>query len=320
MKRNALLVGAFVIVSLLLVVAAVLWLSGSNLFHRQVPARLYFADSVSGLYIGAPVSFRGVAVGQVDRIDIEVDGRSLEARIPVMIRLQPEAIRFSHQPAEPLSIPILVERGLRARLVAQSFVTGQRAIDLDFVPGSTATLVGGDPSIEIPTLADRFGALVDQVAELPLRQTVQELRNTLQVLQRTLDRTQSALDISARELGSTAAEARKTLVVAAQALREVQGRADTTLDSVTRLSDAARETVVMTQPELQKTLASARAAAETAQLAMARVADLTAPGSATRDDLDAAVRDLSQAARGLREWSELLEEKPNAVIFGNRTP
>ena len=28
------------------------------------------------------------------------------------------------------------------------------------------------------------------------------------------------------------------------------------------------------------------------------------------------MRDLSQAARGLREWSELLEEKPNAVIFG----
>lgn len=320
MKRNALLVGAFVIVSVLLPVVAVLWFGGNDLFHRQVQAKLYFEGSVNGLYVGAPVSFRGVSVGQVDRIDIEVDGRSLEARIPVSIRLQPQAIRFSHQSAEPLSIPMLVDRGLRARLVAQSFVTGQRAIELDFVPSTAATRVSDDPSTEIPTLADRFGALIDQVAELPLRQTVQELRNTLQVLQRTLDKTQTALDLSTRELGSTATEVRKTLGVAAGALQTVQGRADTALSAIAQLSDAARETVTVTRPELQQTLSSARAAAEAAQLAMTRVAELTAPGSATRDDLDTALRDLSQAARSLRTWSELLEEKPNAVIFGNRTP
>jgi paraquat-inducible protein B len=51
---------------------------------------------------------------------------------------------------------------------------------------------------------------------------------------------------------------------------------------------------------------------------MDRVAEMTAPGASLRGDLDAAIRDLSQAARGLRDWSELLEEKPNAIIFGNR--
>ena len=45
---------------------------------------------------------------------------------------------------------------------------------------------------------------------------------------------------------------------------------------------------------------------------------MTAPNAALRSDLDAAMRDLAQAARGLRDWSELLEEKPNAVIFGNK--
>jgi paraquat-inducible protein B len=47
---------------------------------------------------------------------------------------------------------------------------------------------------------------------------------------------------------------------------------------------------------------------------------MTAPGAPLRGDLEAAVRDLSQAARGLRDWAELLEEQPNAVIFGNRRP
>jgi paraquat-inducible protein B len=51
---------------------------------------------------------------------------------------------------------------------------------------------------------------------------------------------------------------------------------------------------------------------------MRRVNELAQPGAPLRSDLDAAVRDLSQAARGLREFSELIEEQPNAVIFGRR--
>jgi len=45
-----------------------------------------------------------------------------------------------------------------------------------------------------------------------------------------------------------------------------------------------------------------------------RAADTGAP---LRGDLDAALRDLSQAARSLRSLSEQLEERPNAIIFGN---
>ena len=95
-------------------------------------------------------------------------------------------------------------------------------------------------------------------------------------------------------------------------------QSDKTLAAITQLSDATRSTVLAAQPELQRTLAGTRDAAESARVAMNRVAEMTAPNASLRGDLDAAMRDLSQAARGLRDWSELLEEKPNAVIFGNR--
>jgi paraquat-inducible protein B len=108
------------------------------------------------------------------------------------------------------------------------------------------------------------------------------------------------------------------LQVANEAVRQVQANTAATLASITQLSDATRNTVTAAQPELQRTLQGAREAAESARLAMNRVAEMTAPNAPLRGDLDAAVRDLSQAARGLRDWSELLEEKPNAVIFGNK--
>ena len=325
MKRNALLIGGFVLVSLALVVASILWLSGNTLFKRHLDAMIYFNSGVPGLYVGAPVNFRGVAVGQVEEIGIQVDRDSLKALVPVRIQLTGDVLRFTGSKDTPLDLQTLVQRGLRARLASQSFVTGQKAIELDFVPNTPSTLVGDGLKPEIPALADRFGNLIDQVAELPLRDTVQDIRDTVKDLRTTLASMQSALDgaqtvlkSTATELAQTGAESRTTLKVASEAIRQVQANSAATLASIVQLSEAARGTVLGAQPELQRTLAGTREAAESARLAMNRVAEMTAPNASLRADLDAALRDLSQAARSLRDWSELLEEKPNAIIFGNK--
>jgi len=209
--------------------------------------------------------------------------------------------------------------------VPQSFVTGQKSIDLDFLPDTPAVLVGDGTRPEIPALGDRFGALIDQVAELPLRDTVQEIRDTVKELrgtlvsvQHTLDGTQAVLTGVSKEIAGAGTATRDTLKAATDAIKLVQANSAATLDSITKLSDTTRQTVLAAQPDLQRTLAGTREAAESARLAMNRVAEMTAPDAALRSDLDAAIRDLSQAARGLRDWSELLEEKPNAVIFGNK--
>jgi len=325
MKRNALLIGGFVISALVMVVAAVLWLSGNTLFQKVQEAVIYYRGNVSGLYVGAPVTFRGVTVGQVEDVGIEVDRESLKALIPVRVKLQPSALRFTGPKEAVIDLPMLVERGLRARLVAQSFVTGQKSIELDFVPDTPATLLGNGTRPEIPALADRFGALIEQVAELPLRETVQEIRDTAKELrgalagmQQTLDGAKAVLAGTARELAQTGAGSRETLKTATEAIRQVQLTSTATLVAIGQLSETARGAVLAAQPELQRTLNGTREAAESARLVMNRVAEMTSPNASLRGDLDAAVRDLSQAARSLREWSEMLEEKPNAIIFGTR--
>ncbi|MES3015825.1 MAG: MlaD family protein [Pseudomonadota bacterium] len=326
MKRNALLIGAFVISALAMIVLGVLWLSGNDLFRKQQEAMIFYKGNVTGLYVGAPVGFRGVTIGQVEDIDIQVDKDTLQALVPVRIRLRTEALRFNGtDKATPVDLPTLVQRGLRARLVAQSFVTGQKSIELDFVPDTPSTLLGGGTRPEIPALAERFGALIDQVAELPLRDTVQdirdtvkELRGTLTSVQRTLDGTQKVLTSASGEVAQAGAASRETLKAATEAIKQVQINSAATLASISQLSDTAKQTVLSAQPDLQRTLAGSREAAESARLAMNRVAEMTAPDASLRADLDAALRDLSQAARGIRDWSELLEEKPNAVIFGNK--
>src|SRR4029453_15074253 len=81
-------VGAFVLGGLALGVAAILFFGGTRLFQRTSYAVVFFEGSVAGLDIGAPVTFRGVRLGSVQRMALHVstDGR---ARIPVTIELLP---------------------------------------------------------------------------------------------------------------------------------------------------------------------------------------------------------------------------------------
>ena len=324
MKRHAFLVGAFVLLALVLVVAGVLTLNKSGWFHTRHQAVVYFDDSVKGLYIGAPVTFRGVKMGEVTRIGVEVNQQTLVARIPVTLTLGTESLQMdsgSGQTQE-LDLAELVKRGLRARLILQSVVTGQTAIELDFRPDLPGRLLAGGkgPVPEIPTMQDKLDALITQVQELPLGEMVAELRQTVRTLSDTLKASQSAIEKSSQQLNATSVQARQTLATADAALKSVEAQTTLTLQSLQQLSDTTRGTVTQMQPALQQTLQETRLAAEGARRAMQDLAAVAAPGSPLRTDVNAAVSDLSQAARSLRSFADQVEREPNSLIFGGSQP
>lgn len=324
MKRHAFLVGAFVLLALVLVVAGVLTLNKSGWFHTRHQAVVYFDDSVKGLYIGAPVTFRGVKMGEVTRIGVEVNQQTLVARIPVTLTLGTESLQMdsgSGQTQE-LDLAELVKRGLRARLILQSVVTGQTAIELDFRPDLPGRLLaGGKGAIpEIPTMQDKLDALITQVQELPLGEIVTELRQTMRTLNDTLKTSQTAIEKTSHQLNATGVQARQTLATADAALKNVEAQTTLTLQSLQQLSDTTRGTVTQMQPALQQTLQETRLAAEGARRAMQDLAAVAAPGSPLRTDVNAAVSDLSQAARSLRSFADQVEREPNSLIFGGSKP
>lgn len=323
MKRNALLVGSFVVAALILIVVGLVTLGGADLFAKRQKAIVYFQGSVRGLYVGAPVSFRGVKIGEVLSIGIEVDPKSLVTRIPVGLTLAGDTVKMGDEQGGSFrKLPDLVQRGLRAKLIIQSVVTGQTSIDLDFKPETPVVLLGGGSGAvpEIPAMRDKLDALLDQVSELPLADLVQDVRTTINQLDQTLKVTQQAVALSGKEIGAAAAQAKQTLVVGAKALQDVQAQAQATLASVEQLSESSRKVVLQTQPEIQQTLQAARDAAQAAQQAMGNFAELSAVGSPLRSDAELAVRDLSLAARSLRSFADQLERQPNTILFGKKAP
>lgn len=338
MKRNAFLVGIFLLLALALVVAGALTLNQSGLFTKRNQAMVYFDNSVKGLYVGAPVTFRGVKMGEVTRIDVEVDPKTLEILIPVTLTLMGDTflVISGQQASQQLDLKDAVQRGLRARLIMQSIVTGQTAVELDFRPDTPGRLHARahSPLPEIPTRQDKLDALISQVKDLPLADLVADLRRTMATLDETLKASQVAIHSSSQHFDATSVQARQSLVQARQtleqasqtlvqasaALDQVKTQANSTLLSIQQLSDTTRGTVIEAQPALLQTLQETRRAAESAQRAMNELAEATAPGAPLRADIESTVSDLSQAARSLRSFADQLEREPSSLIFGGNNP
>lgn len=325
MKQAGLWVGAFVMAALALIVGGILAVGQTGLFNQQHDAVVYFDGSVKGLYVGAPVSFRGVKVGEVRRIGLVVDGQSLDTRIPVEIALQTGTalrIEANGNGDGELNIADFVQRGLRARLSLQSFVTGQMGVELDFRADTPPTLLGGGRNKlpEIPTTQDKLDALIAQVQDLPVADLMAKLLRTLDTLDQTLLVTQRTLQISGREINATAAQTRSTLKTVSSVLEDVRTQTQATLVSVQSLAEASTATVQQAQPDIAQTLLRTRQAADAAQLAMNRIAELSAPGAPLRADLESAVADLSQTSRSLRSFADQLDRHPSTLLFGGKAP
>jgi paraquat-inducible protein B len=103
-----------------------------------------FRQSVRGLAVGAPVEFRGIALGQVTGMGLDYDAASVDFTTPVDIRIYLNRLRarLRHGSFDRAATPEqaqadlqrLVDHGLRAQLQSASLLTGGKYVALDFFP------------------------------------------------------------------------------------------------------------------------------------------------------------------------------------------
>ena len=127
-KANPTALGLFLVIGLALAVAGVLIFSSGTLFHPIQKSILYFDGSLKGLNAGAPVKFRGVTIGKVDQILIRHNQASNDYAMPVIIAVDKKLAQSKSdrhlQIGTQAYLDELIRRGFRARLDAESLVTG----------------------------------------------------------------------------------------------------------------------------------------------------------------------------------------------------
>ncbi len=77
--------GLFVLVGLALLLGALFWLGANALGRETVAIVTYFDESVQGLSVGSPVTFRGAPIGTVSRIAVAPDRRRIEVACSVLV-------------------------------------------------------------------------------------------------------------------------------------------------------------------------------------------------------------------------------------------
>ena len=249
-----------------------------------------FTQSLKGLLPGAPVEYRGLRVGRVERILLKKLMQSqMQERaatgalehvgeaIPVLIYLEPGRMAL---PDEPDSVQIVeeaiakgVENGMRATLETGNLLTGAKYVGIDYYPN-----VEGDAEVgrwgeytTIPTI----GGGVEQI--------MVKVNSILQKIDRApLDETLTSVNDAVARLDEALVGLQKIL----------------NSEETQRLPAELGETL----EELRQTL------------------DGLAPDSALYENMNSSMRQLNRTLNNLEALTRTLSGQPNAAIMGSKLP
>ena len=309
-------VGAFVLGAIALVLAAIVLLSAGNWFEPRSRFTVYFPGSVRGLDQGAPVTFRGVRIGEVKDVTAFLTGPDnslIQIEVLFEVRTQvveaPEGITRRFADDDAGMAQALIERGVRARLLSQSMLTGQKYIDLDFLPDAPARFAGmqrGYP--ELPTtptameaLGERAESFFEKLAALPLDTMLVDTREALQALREVL--TSPELKAAVAGTRRTTAALEPTIHEARLAIADARGLIQN-LD--TRLNGLAADSLV---GEMRSFFGQVRFTLDSLNRTLANADE-------TRLQATQAFLELDRAMKSLRNLAEYFQTHPEAVLAG----
>jgi len=330
-QANRMMIGGFVVAAVVLLAASLVVFGSGKFFKKTFKYILYFDSSVKGLSVGAPVLFQGVQIGSVASITLHFDPKGNKVEIPVIVAIEPHRFEVGggDQRTEEdrrEGAKKLVEMGLRAVLTTQSFITGQLMIECDFYPNTPANLKHISKEYpEIPTIPSTTERLAQTLQKLDLKEMEKNLTNTLAGIDRLVNNPD--LKASIGELKGVLSDARRlvqnmnarvgpladgfdaTLQDARKLVKNMDGQVKPLADNVNRtvedfdkLARVADARLDALTNSLDKTLAGARGV-------LSQDAPLIV-------ELEIALKEISDAARSIRQLANTLDQQPEALIQG----
>lgn len=317
--------GAFILLAAAALVALVLVLGTGALFGKSFQLETYFNESVQGLEVGSKVLFRGVMVGNINRIgftyikyELDLPTNQRKPYVLVEFNIRPELIARATTDRQTIEtvIAFQVQEGLRVRQVPQG-VTGLAYLELDYVdPKSNPPLaIDWTPeSIYIPSTASTVGRIFGATEELVRRLgrvDVEGFVTHVNELAVTLTGKIDELQVGrlSGELVALVGELRQTNRKLQHLLDDPQlAQVPGDLSKATKDAAvvAARLRRLAESEELQKTLTQL-------QQTLARIDRMVA---ARENDVATTLNNLRQITDNLRDLSEDAKRYPSGVIFG----
>lgn len=319
-KISPTLIGAFVVGAVALLVIGVVAFGSGQLFRKTQQFVLYFDGSVNGLHMGAPVKFKGVEIGSVKDIKLEMGLGNQVHDIPVIIEIDlKKVIRRGvtiEKAMDPNTIREFVTQGLRGQLQTESLVTGVLYVALDWFPETPLRFVQPAGAHfqyeEIPTVPteleqahEALVRVVKKIDDIDFKRLIDSLAKTsdgvgqlVSVNSPALKSILQSMDQAMPQLRGAISDFRKLTTTADHNIENVSGDLHQTLTA----AQSAIDQIAATMKEAQTTIVSVRATVD--------------PNSPTIYELTKSLREISGAASSLRLLADSLDHNPQAVVLG----
>jgi paraquat-inducible protein B len=269
-------------------------------FRANIPFVTYFQSSVGGLSRGSPVEVFGIQIGTVTDVHLVMDSSdTTKLRARVAFDLQPERVfseaELRQQPDPQKLTAILVHEGMRAVLESSNFLTGQKDISMQYIPGAVPAEIGREgAAIVLPSqpggldnITSSLSDIATKLDQIPFADIGKNLDNVL----KSVDRTVSGPDVqqALRSLSATLADVRHLV----------------------RQADAGMTPVLKRLPQISADLQQAVAHANAA---------LGEGGYGGNSDfqhsMERLLDQINEAARSVRLLADFLDRHPEALIRG----
>jgi paraquat-inducible protein B len=325
-KTSPALIGAFVVGAVVLLVIAVITFGSGQLFRQTKEFVLYFDGTVNGLHIGAPVKFKGVEIGSVKNILLQLDNDTRVDNIPVIIEI--DLKKLTSRGATGVIVEknevlqkAVVEQSLRAQLRTESMVTGVLYVGFDFFPGAPLTLVQKANTEhkyqEIPTTPTDLQQFQDAATRIVAKLEEIDFKGLMTSVTKAVDGVDRL--VNSPDLRSALRGLDQTMPKVDRAISDIDKLATNLDGSVSRLSTDLTQTSEAARNAMQQagvTLKQTDAALQAAEAVMTNVNGVMDPESPTFYEFRKSMREVSAAARTLRLLSGYIERNPRALIFG----
>ena len=314
------MIGAFVVGSVALLVAAIVVVGSGSLFRKPRRFVCMFAGDVNGLKFGAPVKFRGVPIGSVEEIELSLKPSEgvlradvKDLRLPVIIGIDNSMIIQRGGTGHALTqtgFEDMIAHGLRAQLNTESILTGLLYVDLDLHPNSKLTLAlvpGSGDLREIPTVPTKIEAIQEQATEaiakldqIDLKQLVASFTDAANSINQLTS--SSSLKATLDGLKQNTTNLDRTLISVRTAVDNVNGKIDPLITNLRTSSVEANATMKDTRE------------------ALLEIRSTFDPDSPLYVRMSNALDQLSDTTQALGQLADYLQRNPSSLIRGKYVP
>ncbi|HZE96041.1 MAG TPA: MlaD family protein [Planctomycetota bacterium] len=331
-EQNYFKLGMFVLGAGVILVVAIVVLGTAQLFEKHFAVESYVDESVQGLDVGAPVKYRGVKIGELEKLDFvaKVYGNQ-DGRIRLLMKFHPEAApkgkdgKTEESPAA--TIDRLVSLGMRVRL-ASAGLTGGVYLELDLMDPKEHPVKPIDwtpqnsymPSVQ--SVGTRLTSHVETILEQIERMKLDEISAKIGVVLDGLDRMVKTVEPGIQDLRNAAQSADGLLkdfrkVVTGEIISQIKTLLARTDEVIANEIAPLLRGIRATTDKLPASVERIDTALDRVTVTLRRV-DRTF--SEDTGSIDEALDNLRVVSQDLRDLTGQVKRHPAGAIFGEAPP